>query len=111
AVSAAIPVPIVPMTSKHVIARRATPPPMPATSAKLVADFKDTIYGRYLRGGRWVAIRIGALSLKGAALMTGALPRLHDRVDVALSFGSHRALVRGAVGKVSTVRETQATGA
>lgn len=71
----------------------------------------DTIYARYLRGGKWVPVRIGALSLKGAALLTGALPRLHDRVDVALSFGSHRALVRGAVAKVSSVRESSLTGA
>lgn len=69
------------------------------------------IYARYLRGGRWVPVRVGALSLKGAALLTGALPRLKDRVDVALSFGSHRALVRGIVGKVSTARESQTTGA
>jgi hypothetical protein len=72
---------------------------------------RDMIHARYLRGGRWVPIRIGALSLKGAALLSGALPRLHDRVDVALSFGTHRALVRGAVAKVSSVRESQATGA
>jgi hypothetical protein len=69
------------------------------------------IYARYLRSGRWVPVRVGALSLKGAALLTGALPRLKDRVDVALSFGSHRALVRGVVGKVSTVREAALTGA
>jgi hypothetical protein len=69
------------------------------------------IYARYLRSGRWVPVRVGALSLKGAALLTGALPRLKDRVDVALSFGSQRALVRGVVGKVSTVREAALTGA
>ncbi|HEY6038411.1 MAG TPA: PilZ domain-containing protein, partial [Kofleriaceae bacterium] len=71
----------------------------------------NTIYARYLRSGKWVPIRIGALSLKGAALMTGALPRLHDHVDVALSYGGHRALVRGAVGKVSTMTEAAQTGA
>lgn len=71
----------------------------------------STIYARYLRSGKWVPIRIGALSLKGAALMTGALPRLHDHVDVALSYAGHRALVRGAVGKVSTMTEAQSTGA
>lgn len=69
------------------------------------------IYARYLRGGRWVPVRVGALSLKGAALLTGALPRLKDKVDVALTFGSHRALVRGVVGKVSSARESQTTGA
>jgi hypothetical protein len=82
-------------------------PYLPATSG--VA--KDQIFARYLRGGRWVPIRIGALSLRGASLLTGALPRLYDQVDVALSFGQHRALVRGAVGKVSTLREAQTTGA
>ncbi|CAN5511965.1 hypothetical protein BH11MYX1_BH11MYX1_12510 [soil metagenome] len=70
-----------------------------------------TIYARYLRSGKWVPIRIGALSLKGAALLTGALPRLHDHVDVSLSFSGHRALVRGAVGKVSSMSEAAATGA
>jgi hypothetical protein len=69
------------------------------------------IYARYLRSGRWVPIRIGALSLKGAALLAGAMPRLHDYVDVALSFGGHRALVRGAVGKVTNVDEAKSTGA
>ena len=69
------------------------------------------IYARYLRSGRWVPIRIGSLSLKGAALLTGALPRLDDLVDVALSFGNHRALVRGTVAKVSTVQEAAQTGA
>ncbi len=70
-----------------------------------------TIRARYLRSGKWMPIRIGALSLKGAALMTGALPRLHDRVEVALSFFGHRALVRGEVGKVSSATEAAATGA
>ena len=69
------------------------------------------IYARYLRGGRWVAVRVGALSLKGAALLTGALPRVDDRVDLALIFGPHRAIVRGRVGKVSTMREAASTGA
>jgi hypothetical protein len=69
------------------------------------------IYGRYLRGGRWIPTRIGALSLKGASLMAGALPRVDDRVEVSLSFEKHRALVRGAVAKVSTMQEAAATGA
>src|SRR5262249_21431426 len=69
------------------------------------------IYGRYLRSGRWVPIRIGALSLKGAALMAGALPRVDDRVEIALSYSTHRALVRGAVAKVSSMQEAAATGA
>lgn len=69
------------------------------------------IYARYLRSGRWVPVRIGALSLKGAALLSGALPRLDDNVDVALSYGDHRALVRGPVNKVSSLQEAQLSGA
>lgn len=69
------------------------------------------IYARYLRSGRWVPIRIGALSLKGAALMSGALPRLGDQVDLAFAYGEYRALVRGPVNKVSTSEETAQTGA
>lgn len=71
----------------------------------------NVIYARYLRSGRWVPIRVGALSLKGAALMAGALPRINDHVDVALSFGGHRALVRGNVGRISSVEEASASGA
>jgi hypothetical protein len=69
------------------------------------------IYARYLRSGRWVPIRIGALSLKGAALMSGALPRLHDHVDLAFAYGEYRARVRGPVNKVSSVEEAAQTGA
>jgi hypothetical protein len=69
------------------------------------------IHARYLRGGRWVAVRIGALSLRGAALLSGALPRLGDRVDIALAFDTKRALVRGPVTKVSTNDEAAASGA
>jgi hypothetical protein len=71
----------------------------------------NVIYARYLRSGRWVPVRVGALSLKGAALLAGALPRSNDRVDVAFTFGSHRAIVRGIVGKVSSMREAAQTGA
>lgn len=75
------------------------------------AQMPSVIYARYLRSGRWVPLRIGALSLKGAALMAGALPRINDHVDVALSFGAHRALVRGNVGKVSSHEEVATSGA
>lgn len=68
------------------------------------------IYARFLRSGRWVPVRIGALSLKGAALLSGALPRTNDHVDIALTYGEHRALVRGPVSKVSTAEETSTTG-
>jgi hypothetical protein len=82
---------------------RASSPQFPAETS--------TIYARYLRSGKWIPIRVGSLSLKGAALMTGALPRLHDHVDVAFAYGSSRALVRGAVNKVSTMAEAATTGA
>lgn len=68
------------------------------------------IFARYLRSGRWIPIRIGALSLRGATLMSGALPRVEDHVDVALAFGEHRALVRGPVQKVSTPDEIEQSG-
>ncbi len=122
------PVADVRMTSPHVIARptpahRAETVEMsPLDSMRMAAETLVTpvspaasppgiIYARYLRSGRWVPVRIGALSLKGAALLTGALPRLHDQVDLALSFGEHRALVRGPVRKVSTVEEATTSGA
>ena len=81
------------------------PPPVtePATAR--------TISARYLRSGRWVPLRVGSLSLKGAALMAVALPRVDDRVEVALAFAQHRALVRGAVAKISTMKETESSGA
>jgi hypothetical protein len=69
------------------------------------------IYARYYRSGRWVPLRVGALSLRGAALMTGALPRIHDEVQIALAYADHRALVRGTVHKVSTQEETAQRGA
>jgi hypothetical protein len=43
--------------------------------------------------------------------MAVALPRVDDRVEVALAFAQHRALVRGAVAKVSTMKETETSGA
>ena len=75
-------------------------------------DAPGMIYARYLRSGRWVPIRIGSLSLKGAALMAVALPRVDDRVDIALAFGKHRALVRGTVAQgLDDARRPMASGA
>lgn len=98
---------------------RKTPPPRKRTEGHTEPylplpgspQLPNVIYARYLRSGRWVPARVGALSLKGAALLAGALPRVDDRVDVAFTFGSHRAIVRGVVGKVSTTREATQTGA
>lgn len=98
----------VPASEAYRMATSSMPSSMPSMSGPTPPGI---IYARYLRSGRWVPIRIGALSLKGAALLTGALPRIHDHVDVALSFGGHRALVRGNVGKVSSQHEAQLSGA
>jgi len=91
---------------------RAGSPSEPATEVTSLASPlpPGVIYARYLRSGRWVPIRIGALSLKGAALLSGALPRVNDHVDVALTFGTHRALVRGSVGKISSPHEAAISG-
>jgi hypothetical protein len=103
------PAPLPPRMSRtRSSSQHGTEPYLPAVE---LGTGPETIYARYLRSGRWVPIRIGAISLKGAALLTGALPRLHDNVDIALTFGATRALVRGAVGKVSTMEEASATGA
>jgi len=69
------------------------------------------IYARYQRSGRWVPIRIGALSLRGAALLAGALPRVLDHVEIALAYADHRAIVRGPVHRVSTGTEADRRGA
>jgi hypothetical protein len=86
---------------------------LPVSDAVRFSDGADPgmIYARYLRGGRWVPIRVGALSLRGATLMAGALPRSDDRVDVALTYVNHRAVVRGAVTRISTRQEAATSGA
>jgi len=89
-------------------------PPPPAAEPAPALDALSgprTISARYLRSGRWVPLRVGSLSLKGAALMAVALPRVNDRVDVVLAYAQHRALVRGAVQKVSTMKEAETSGA
>jgi hypothetical protein len=92
--------------------RKPSPPKKPGGSGPYApAPAAGVIYARYLRSGRWVPVRVGALSLKGAALLAGALPRMDDQVDVALTYEGHRALVRGAVGKVSSIGEARQTGA
>jgi hypothetical protein len=88
-----------------------SPPPTAEPAPAPALPGPRMISARYLRSGRWVPLRVGSLSLKGAALMAVALPRVNDRVDVALAYAQHRALVRGAVQKVSTMREAETSGA
>jgi hypothetical protein len=108
--------------TRHVVSRARTVEMDPKRSAELARELfaeppripdvlgSDTIHARYLRSGKWIPTRVGALSLRGAALMTGALPRVQDTVDVALTFAAHRALVRGEVSKLSSGSEVSATG-
>src|SRR5512141_2545011 len=90
---------------------RAQSPNASGSGPHMPTGQSQVIYARYLRSGRWVPVRVGSLSLKGAALLAGALPRVDDHVDVALTYEGHRALVRGAVGKVSSSGESRSTGA
>lgn len=91
------------------IARMGTAEPYAAPTMQ--AQTPSTIYARYLRSGRWVPVRLGGISLRGATLLANALPRLHDPVDIALVFGMHRALVRGPVVAVSSAEQAASTGA
>jgi hypothetical protein len=109
AANATQPVPLVTEPLIDVLAGALADDPLPPPTSEPAEP--GLIYARYLRGGRWVPIRIGALSLKGATLLAGALPRVDDRVDISLLYGNHRALVRGTVGKVSTRQEAAASGA
>ncbi|HEX2686642.1 MAG TPA: PilZ domain-containing protein, partial [Kofleriaceae bacterium] len=84
-----------------------TAPYLPAAGDPLEPG---TISARYLRSGRWLRIRICALSLKGATLMAGALPRVDDRIDVGLAYTNYRVLVCGVVEKISTSEESASSG-
>lgn len=83
----------------------------PSAARAAVEAPGEAITARYLRNGRWVAARIASLSLRGAALMAVTMPRVDDRVEIAVAYASHRALVRGAVSKVSSMVEAAASGA
>jgi len=88
-----------------------SPPRQPTQpETQTAASLPSQIFARYLRSGKWLPIRIGSLSLRGAVLLAGALPRLDDHVDIALSYRSQRALVRGKVRTVSSPRDVALTG-
>jgi hypothetical protein len=71
---------------------------------------QPTIDARYLRSGRWAPVRLRALSIKGAYLITSALPRLGDQVHIALGLGELSALVRGDVFHVTSHEDIATTG-
>lgn len=68
------------------------------------------IDARYLRGGDWVPARLRSLSLKGAYLVTGALPRPGDVVHLSLGFRGTGAMISGSVYHVTTVEDAAHTG-
>jgi len=65
---------------------------------------------RYLRGSEWVPARLRSLSLRGAYLVTGALPRAGDTVHIALGFRGAGAMISGNVYHVTTVEDAAGTG-
>lgn len=65
---------------------------------------------RYLRGSEWVTARLRSLSLRGAYLVTGALPRPGDTVHIALGFRGAGAMMSGHVYHVTTVEDAAETG-
>ncbi|HTM19026.1 MAG TPA: PilZ domain-containing protein, partial [Kofleriaceae bacterium] len=68
------------------------------------------IEARYLRGDAWAPARLRALSVRGAYLVTGALPRRGEWVHLALSFRGQTAVVAGIVHHVTTVDDAASTG-
>ncbi len=65
---------------------------------------------RYLRGSEWVTARLRSLSLRGAYLVTGALPRPGDIVHIALGFRGAGAMISGNVYHVTSVEDAAETG-
>jgi hypothetical protein len=66
----------------------------------------DRIDVRYRGAGSWVAARVGAIGMNGAALETTISPRLYDDVEVELGFDERSAVVHGSVIHISTVETT-----
>jgi len=104
------------LTETEQLLKAARPEPefdVPTNPYLLAADNMPepgTIYARYLRSDRWVPLRIGTLSLKGAALMADVLPRIADHIDITLAYATYRAFVRGVVDTISTVPEAATSG-
>jgi len=97
--------------------RYCVPPPLPRAARHTAnsppateSDVQTTISAHCLRSGKWLPSRVASLSLKGASLMTSALPRRDDWVDVALSYAGHHAVVRGKVDNVASSQGAAATG-
>lgn len=113
-----------PYEGPRIAARGSTPPryddderitsPLGVHTLGVIAANKatpDRIHVRYLQAGRWLTARVGAIGLNGAALLTSALPRVKERIEVELAFGAHRAVVMGMVSKTPTGEEVSNTGA
>jgi hypothetical protein len=78
--------------------------------AEIEVEQEPTVTVRFLRGGTWSHARLRSLSARGAYLVTGAPPRMHDEVHVALELGDVSAVVRGTVYHVTTARDAVETG-
>jgi hypothetical protein len=80
--------------------RRLERNPVRATALHVAPSQNATIGVRFLRGGKWLPARIGALSLRSAVILTGAAPRVEDSVHVGLTYRDTSALVRGRVTRL-----------
>ncbi|HRC58303.1 MAG TPA: hypothetical protein PKU97_20405, partial [Kofleriaceae bacterium] len=69
-----------------------------------------TIEARLLRGSRWVPAQLAQLSLDSAQLAAVSVPRVGDRVYVALSFADAVVTVGGTVSYASEELEAQHSG-
>jgi len=65
---------------------------------------------RYRRGGQWALARLRSLSVKGAYLVTGALPRLGDKVTLAFAYGDDGVTLQAKVYHITSVRDAAETG-
>jgi len=65
---------------------------------------------RYLRGDTWVPARLRALSVRGAYLVAGGLPRQGEWVHLALSFRGTSAVIAGIVHHVTSIADAATTG-
>ncbi len=107
------------------LAKTPTPPPIPPKRRRIrkVADGSgpNPVIGpsatvtpalevRYLRGREWTPARLRSLSLKGAELVAGALPRVGDSIRIALHFAGQHAAIAGIVRCITTVDDASATG-
>jgi hypothetical protein len=84
--------------------------PLPPPDEPLQPGVAPGLEVRYLRGDSWAPARLRALSVRGAYLVTGALPRRGEWVHLALSFRGETAVVAGIVHHLTSVEDAVSTG-